>query len=238
MFWKSKSCNHGGRPRLSADTIVLIRQRAKDNVLCGAERIHGELLKLDIKVATATIQKYMGKACPFRTPSQTWLVFLKNHAKDVWACDFLPVIDLFFRQTYFFFIVELASRRIVRFNITAHPADAWVAQQLREATPFGLTLCLLIRDRDGQYRQVFTRVAEGSSIGVLKIPYRAPKMNAVCERFLRSVQRECLDHIRVLAERHLHRVIKGYVEYFDEDRPHQGIGQRSPEGPETVPNKR
>ncbi len=203
---------------------------AKDNLLWGSERIHGELLKLNIKVATATIQKYVHSARLHRAPSQTWSVFLKNHAKDVCACDFLPVFDLVFRQVYLFFVIELASRRIVHFNVTAHPTDAWVAQQLREATPFGQTPRFLIRDRDSKYGDAFARVAKGSSIEILKTPYRAPKANAICERFLGSVRRECLDHILVLGESHLYWVIKEYVAFFNQARPHQGIEQKIPEG--------
>jgi putative transposase len=107
----------------------------------------------------------------------------------VWACDFLPVIDLFFRQVYLFFIIELSSRRVVHFAVTAHPTDAWVAQQLREATPYGRTPRFLIRNRDSKYGEAFMRVAKGSSIEILKTPYRAPKANAICERFLGSVRR-------------------------------------------------
>jgi putative transposase len=110
---------------------------AKENLLWGAERIRGEFLKPDIKVATATIQKYMRLVRPPCAPNQTWSVFIYNHTKDIWACDCLPVIDLFFHRIYLFFIVELASRRIVPFDVTAHPSDTWVAQQLREATPYG-----------------------------------------------------------------------------------------------------
>lgn len=97
LFWKFKSRNRGGRPRLVTETIRLIQEMAKNNLLWGTERIRGELLKLEIKVATTTIQKYLRKAHPSRAPSQTWSVFLKNHTKDVLACDFWPVIDFFFR---------------------------------------------------------------------------------------------------------------------------------------------
>ncbi len=233
LFWKFKSRKRGGRPKLSIETINLIQQMAKENLLWGAERIRGELLKLDLKVATATVQKYIRLARPRRAPSQTWSVFLNNHAKDVWVCDFLPVIDLFFRQVHLFFIAELTSRRIVHFNIRSHPTDTWVAQQLREATPFGKAPRFLIRDRDSKYGQTFTRVAAGSKIEILKTPYRAPKANAICERFLGSVRRECLDHMLILGESHLYQVIKEYVEYFNHARPHQGIEQKIPEGTES-----
>jgi len=126
LFWKFKSRNHGGRPKLATETIHLIQQMAKDNLLWGAERIRGKILKVEIKAAAATIQKYLRKVRPPRALSQTWLVSLKNHTKDVWACDFLSVIDLFFRQFHLFLIIEPGSRRIVHFNVTLHPTDAWV----------------------------------------------------------------------------------------------------------------
>jgi transposase InsO family protein len=190
----------------------------------------GELLKEDIKVATATIRKYSRKARHPPAPSETGSVFFKNHTNDVWGCDFLPVIDLFSRQFYLFFFVELGSLRIVHFNITARLTDAWVAQQLRETTPYGQAPRFLIRDRDRKYGETFTRVAVGTAIEVLKTPNRAPKANAICERFLGSVRRECLDHIPVLGEVHLHRLIREYVEYFNRARPHQRIEQQIPEG--------
>lgn len=165
---------------------------------------------------------------PSRAPSQTWSVFLKNYALGIWACDFLPVIDLFFRPLFLFFVVELATRRVVHFGVTREPSDAWVAQQLREATAFGEAPRFLIRDRDSKYGDTFMRVAEGSRIEILKTPYRAPKANAICERFLGSVRRECLDHILFLGERQLYEVIKEYVRFFNEARPHQGIGQQIP----------
>lgn len=140
------------------------------------------------------------------------------------------MIDRFFRQLHLFFIVELATRRVVHFNVTVHPTDEWVAQQLREATPFDQAPRCLSRDRDSKYGQAFTRVAAGSNIEILKTPYRAPKANAICERFLGSVRRECLDHILILGESHLYRVIHEYVQFFNQARPHQGIEQKTPAG--------
>jgi transposase InsO family protein len=174
----------------------------------GAERIRGELLKLGLPVAKRTIQRYRRQARPPRVSGQTWSTFLKNHAQDIWASDFLPVVDLFFRHVFVFFIIELSSRQVVRIGATRHPSETWVAQQLREATPFGQTPRFLIRDRDSKYGQTFTRVAAGSGIEILKTPYRAPKANAICERFLDSARRECLDPLLILGESHLYRVIK------------------------------
>jgi putative transposase len=127
-----------------------------------------------------------------------------------------------------FVIVELGSRRLVHFGVTRNPTDAWVAQQLREATPFREGPRYLLRDNDNKYGDRFSRIAVGTGIEVLRTPYAAPKANAVCEHFLGSVRRECLDHFLILSERHLHRVVKEYGEYFNHARPHQGIGQCIP----------
>jgi len=164
---------------------------------------------------------------------QAWATFLRTHAHDIWACDFLPVTDLLFRQLYAFFVIELATRRVVHVGVTRHPTDAWVAQQLREATPEGQAPTYLIRDNDSKFGPDFARVATASGIEVLRIAYQAPKMNALCERFLGSVRRECLDHLLILSETHLRRVLKEYSGYFNRMRPHQGIRQQMPIPPLT-----
>jgi putative transposase len=135
-LWQRKSRPGPGRPPLPAETVALIRQMADDNPLWGAERIRGELLRLGIGVAKRTIQMYLrGNRAP-RPRGQAWATFLRNHASETWACDFLQVDDLCFRPLFAFFVVALASRRVAHFGVTRHPTDAWVAQQLREATPF------------------------------------------------------------------------------------------------------
>jgi putative transposase len=190
-YWcrKSRATAPAHRPPLASETVALIREMAAANRLWGAERIRGELLKLDIRVAKSTIQKYVREARPPRRGGQTWATFLRAHAPDIWACDFLPVTDLLFRQVYAFFVIELASRRVVHCGVTRHPTDAWVAQQLREATPFNQWPRYLIRDRDSKYGPAFARVAAASGITELRTAYRAPRQNATCERFLGSVRR-------------------------------------------------
>ncbi len=232
--WRRKSRPHsaGRMPKTPPDTIALIQELAGANRRWGAERIRGELLKLDIRVAKWTVQKYMRAPCPPRRAGQPWATFLRNHAGEIWACDFLPVTDALFRPVYAFFVVALGSRRVVHVGVTRHPTDAWVAQQLREATPFGQRPRYLIRDNDSKYGRAFTRVAEGSGIAVLRTAYRAPRQNATCERFLGSVRRECLDHILILGEAHLRRVLREYVAYFNGARPHQGLQQHIPAGTE------
>ena len=208
--------------------MALIKRMAKENRTWGAERIRGELLKLGIRVSKSTIQKHMYEARKPWSPKQTWATFLRNHASEIWACDFLQTYDVLFRSMFVFVIIELSSRRLVHFGVTRNPTDAWLAQQMREATPFGEGPRYLIRDNDRKYGRLFSRVASGTGIEVLRTPYEAPKANAVCERFLGSVRRECLDHLLILSERHLYRLMKQYQEYFNHARPHQGIGQRIP----------
>ena len=230
-FWRRKSRAGVGRPRLAPEIIALIQQMATDNRLWGAERIQGELLKLGIRVCKRTIQKYLRQSRPRRRSSQTWATFLRSHAHQIWACDFLPITDLWFRQFYAFFIVELGSRRVVQVSVTDAPTDAWVAQQLRDATPFGEGPKYLIRDNDCKFGPRFDNVAVGAQINVLKTPVRAPNANAVCERFLGSVRRECLDHHLLVGRQSINRVLKEYVDYFNHHRPHQGIGPQIPVGP-------
>ena len=140
----------------------------------------------------------------------------------------LPVTDALFRPLYAFFVVELATRRVVHVGATRHPTDAWVAQQLREATPFDRCPGYVIRDNDGKFGAAFARVAAASGIEVLRAPNRAPRANAVCERFLGSVRRACLDHLLILGEAQLRRVLREYARYFNRYRPHQSLAQRSP----------
>src|SRR5215472_17940367 len=113
LFWRYKSRAASPTPRISQETVALIREMARDNRLCGAERIRGELLKLGIRVCKRTIQKYMRAVRPTRLGGQTWKTFLHNHAKDIWACDFLQVTDLFFRSLVAFFTTLLHSRRVI-----------------------------------------------------------------------------------------------------------------------------
>jgi putative transposase len=229
LYWKRKSKTASHTPKVAAETIALIREMATNHRLWGAERIRGELLKLGIRVCKRTIQKYMRTVRTYQPRGQTWAAFLHNHAAQVWACDFVQVTDLFFRQLFAFFVIELKSRKVIHVGVTRSPTDAWVAQQLREATPYGQAPKYLIHDNDSKFGSCFDRVATSSNIKLLKTPYHAPRANAVCERFLRSVRQECLDHLLILHERQLQRVLNAYVMYFNQARPHQGIQQQIPD---------
>jgi len=229
LLWRRRSRPRSTpQPKVAAETIALIRELTAANRLWGAERIRGELRKLGIRVAKTTVQRHMRTARPPRCAGQSWATFLHNHAAEIGVCDFLPVTDLLFRPLYAFVVVALGSRRVVQVGVTRHPTDAWVAQQLREATPFDQRPRYFVRDRDSKYGSAFACVAAASGITELRTAYRAPRQNATCERFLGSVRRACLDHIVVLGEAHLRRVLREYVAYFNQARPHQGIRQRIP----------
>jgi putative transposase len=147
---------------------------------------------------------------------------------------FSQATSLFFRSLFAFFIIELQSRRVIHVGVTQYPTDTWTAQQLREATAYGQGPKYLLRDNDSKFGAGFARVANTSRIEILKTPYQAPRANAICERFLGSVRRECLDHLLILHEKQLQRVLNTYVHYFNQARPHQGIRQQIPE-PNVVP---
>jgi transposase InsO family protein len=238
LFWRQKSRDTARQPRIAEETIALIQQMAVENRLWGTKRIRGELLKLGVCVNKGTVRRYMTlvrRKLPPRHHDQTWATFLSNHASEIWASDFVQTYDLFFRTIFLFFIIEHCSRRVVHFGVTYTPTDAWIAQQMREATPFGESPRFLICDNDGKYGAHFNRVAEGSGIKIIRTPLYAPKANAICERFIGSVRRECLDLVLILNESHARRILREYVMFFNHDRPHQGIDQQIPE-PQDFPS--
>ncbi len=136
--------------------------------------------------------------------------------------------DVWFRPLFVLFLIDVNTREVAHVAVTRNPTQTWTAQQLRNATPFGAGPQVLIRDRDSKFGPDFDRAAEGVGTRVVKTAVRAPNMNAVCERLLGSVRRECLDWIIILGEVHLRSVLREYVTYFNASRPHQGLGQRVP----------
>jgi putative transposase len=235
LYWKRRSKAPTHKPKVAAETIALIREMATNNRLWGAERIRGELLKLGLRVCKRSIQKYMRTVRTHQPRGQKWSTFLRNHAANMWACDFLQVTDLFFRPLFAFFLIELKTRRVIHVGVTRSPSDVWVAQHLREATPYGQAPKYLICDNDSKFGPSFARVARTSGIKILKTPYHTPRANAICERFLRSVRQECVDHLLILGEKQLQRVLNAYVVYFNQARPHQGMAQQIPEPHRLVP---
>jgi hypothetical protein len=168
QFWRRRSRSQKTSP-LAPKTIDLIRDMAAQGRLWGAERIRGELLKLGIKVSKRTVQKYMRGVRGRNGGGQRWGTFVRNHAERMWVCDFIQTHDLLFRQVHAFFIVHLASRRVVHVAATRHPTQAWTAQQLRNATMDGDAPAVLLRDRDDKFGPAFDRAAQGVGAKVIAI---------------------------------------------------------------------
>jgi transposase InsO family protein len=224
LFWKLRSVGWSCPQRIDNETVTLIRRMALENRTWGAERIRGELLKLGIRVAKRTIQRHLRAVRP-RGNGQRWRAFLRNHT--TWACDFVQVYDIWFRPLFVFFMVDVNTRHVVHVAVTRNPTESWTAQQMRNAT-FGSGPQVLVRDRDSKFGPDFDRAAKGAGVRVVKTAFRATNMNAICERFLGSVRRECLDRVIILGDTHLRSVLREYVTYFNSSRPHQGLGQHVP----------
>jgi transposase InsO family protein len=219
-YWKWKSTPKSREPRIPRETIELIKQMAHENPGWGTKKIHGEPLKLEIMVDKRTIRKYI-KQVRKRSGGQHWRTFLKNHAHEIWACDFTVVHTLFFKPLYVFVVMEHESRRIVHTAVTTNPTDEWTAQQIREATPWGKRPKYLIHDNDGKFGSKFKGLLKDSGIKDIKTPLKAPRANALCERFMGSLQRECTDNFLIFHQHQLHRIVSAYADYFNQQRPHQ-----------------
>jgi len=223
--WKSRP-KWPGRPRIAPEIRELIQQMSIANPLWGAPRIHGELLKLGIRISQAAVSKYIVK--PDRPPSQTWRTFLTNHAKDIVSIDFFTVPTATFRVLYVFLVLDNARRKIIHFNVTTNPTAIWTGQQIVEAFPWDTAPKYLIRDRDGIYGSRFTRRV--TALGIKQIPTarRSPWQNPYVERVIGSIRRECLDHVIILNERHLRRVLRDYLDYYHRSRTHLGLEKDCP----------
>jgi transposase InsO family protein len=225
-YWRWKSRSRGGRPQIDLELRTLIRQMSMENLLWGAPRIHGELLKLGFSVAQSTVATYMVKRRG--PPSQGWRTFLRNHAPDIAAMDFFVVPTLGFRILYGFVIVRLHRRDLVWINVTTNPTAEWVARQVTEAFPWEGAPRYMIRDRDRIYGTVVTRRLRAMGIRDKPTAPASPWQNGFAERLIGSIRRECLDHIIVLGEEHLRRILKNYVAYYNGIRTHRSLDKDAP----------
>jgi putative transposase len=148
------------------------------------------------------------------------------------ACDFFTVETLFLKTIYVLFFVELGTRRVTLAGCTANPTADWVTQQARQVSwqlqDGQITARYLIHDRDSTFVSGFDAVFRSEGVGIVRTPYRAPTANAIAERWIGSARRECLDHLLIVSEAHLRHVLSIYVAHYNEARPHQGLGQRTP----------
>ena len=228
LFWTWKvRRGQPGRPAVPKDIRELIRTMSRENPLWGAPRIHGELLKLGIDVGETSVGKYMVRRR--KPPSQTWWTFLENHVKTMVSVDFFTVPTIRFQVLYVFLVLAHDRRRIVHFNVIAHPTAEWTAQQIREAFPWETTRRYLLRDRDRIFGDDFNKqVREMGIKPVLSVP-RSPWQRAYAERVIGTIRRECLDHVIVFNEASLYRQMKSFVGYYHESRTHLSLAKDAPE---------
>jgi transposase InsO family protein len=225
-YWRWKSRSRGGRPQIDVELRTLIRRMSIENLLWGAPRIHGELLKLGFGVAQSTVATYMVRRRG--SPSQGWRTFLRNHAPDIAAMDLFVVPTIGFKLLYGFVIVRLHRRDLVWINVTTDPTAEWVARQITEAFPWDGAPRYMIRDRDRIYGTVVTRRLRAMGIRDKPIALASPWQNGFVERLIGSIRRECVDHIIVLGEAHLRRILKSYARYYNETRTHLALDKDAP----------
>jgi transposase InsO family protein len=228
--WRARRRPGGGRPRIAGELRALIRRMTSENPLWGQRRVQGELARLGFTVSARTVAAYMRR--PYDgVPSPSWREFLTRQAKDIWACDFFCVRTIFFQTLDVFFVMHHETRQILQVRVTRHSTAEWAAQQVVDACSWDRDPPrYLIRDRDGRYGEAFDRRLRGLGVRQLRTPVKAPRANALAERWIRSARNECLDHMVIFNERHLQRVLDEYVAYFNAWRPHRGLGQRAPCG--------
>lgn len=233
--WRRWRSQRGpGRPPMSAELVTLIVRLGRENRSWGSVRIQGELYKLGIRVSASSIRRILRQngLGPVPRGGPTWSEFLRSQAHAVLATDFFTVDTLSFKQLYVLFVIELSSREVHVLGVTEHPINAWVTQVARnlasDLADRGRSVKFLVRDRDTKFTTSFDEVFRSEGIQVIKTPVRSPRANAYAERWVRTVRTECLDWMLIFGHRHLERVLREYVDHYNRQRPHRGIGLAVP----------
>jgi putative transposase len=235
--WHWTYSHRGGRPPVDAQITVLIERMARENPGWGYKRIQGELLGLDIRVGASTIRRILKRLrippAPQRSRS-TWRRFLRAQAATMLGCDFFTVdCAVTLRRFYVFFVLEVGTRLVHVLGVTANPDGAWTVQQARnllmDLGERAAGFRFLIRDRAGQFTEVFDAVLAGAGIEVVKIPPRSPRANAYSERWVRTVRAEVTDRMLIAGPRHLRAVLDEYIAHYNQHRPHRARNLRPPD---------
>jgi transposase InsO family protein len=230
LYWKWLS-RHGscpGRKCLRRELRELIFRMVAENTTWGAPRIHGELNMLGFDISERTVLRWMRKAPRSPESARRWAAFLSNHREAIAAMDFFTVPTLSFGVLYCFFVIAHDRRRILHLNVTKHPTSAWVIQQLREAFPYDSAPKHLIFDRGGSFNQEVIETIKRFGIEPKRSSFQSPWQKGVAERFVGSCRRDLLDHVIVLNERHLKRLMTEYIRYYHADRTHLGLDKQTP----------
>jgi len=229
LFWRFRSRPKSvGRPAINAEVRALIRRMVNENPSWGAPRIHGELLKLGFDVSERTVSRYLRRLFPLDDARKLWATFLRNHREVITAMDFFTVPTLTFRVLYCFFVIEHGRRKIVHFNVTEHPTGPWIAQQLREAFPKSCRYRYMILDRDGKFGEEAADLLAASGMKPTRTSPASPWQNGIAEHWIGSCRRELLDHVIVLNDVHLRRLIRDYISYYQVDRIHDSLEKDTP----------
>jgi putative transposase len=227
--WLSRHRKHAGRTCVGKEPHELIFRMVAENRTWGAPRIHGELKMLGFDVSERTVLRWMRKVPRNPESPNQWAAFLSNHREAIAAMDFFTVPTLTFGLLYCFFVIGHDRRRILHFNVTMHPTSAWVIQQLREAFPFESAPGYLILDRGANFNSDVIETVKSFGVQPKRASYRSPWQNGVAERFVGNCRRDLLDHIIVLNERHLKRLMNEYIHYYHDDRTHLGLAKQTPD---------
>ena len=232
--WTYRSRRQPRRPRIAPGTARLVLRLAKENSRWGYRRIQGELKKLGVSISASSICSLLrrhGFPPAPRRDGPSWKEFLAQQAAGIVACDFFCVETVWLKTLYVLFFIEVSTRRVHLAGVTAHPDSAWVTQQARNQAIEGrlARTQFLIRDRDAKYSGPFDEVFRCESVRVIRTPIRSPMANAFAERFVKTVRRECLDHILVFGEHHLERILREYVRHYNKECPHRGLSLKTPE---------
>jgi len=234
-WWRLSQRKGPGRPPVGSEIRHLVRNMVAANPTWGAPRIHGEVLKLGFEISERTISRLMPERD--KRPSQTWKTFLHNHVGQLVSVDFFTVATIQLRVLYVFVLLAHDRRRVLHFNVTEHPTAFWAAQQIVEAFPEDSAPRYLVRDRDGVYGHAFTARVEGMGIEEVRIAARSPWQNCYVERVIGSIRRECLNHIIVINDWHLRRILKSYFGYYHESRTHLSLEKDAPNSRKVQPRE-
>ena len=234
--WLSRHRNRMGRKCVSRELRKLIFRMVAENSTWGAPRIHGELKILGFEVSERTVLRWMRKAPRNPEPAKRWAAFLSNHREAIAAMDFFTVPTLAFGVLYCFFVIAHDRRRILHCNVTKHPTSAWVIQQLRETFPYDSAPGYLIFDRGSSFNAEMIDAVRSFGIQPKRTSFRSPWQNGVAERWVGNCRRDLLDHVIVLNERHLKRLMNDYIRYYHEDRTHLALAKGTPGSREAEKN--